>query len=342
MMPTPPPDSNSASALDAEMPHATTVIVAIFNRFGDGVIAAASTAAFIARWSERPRRFLLVTSPQLSPYVRAICPGAEVLAFSKRNPLHWLRLWLRKRFVYRGFDVGLNPYSYGRESHRIARLAHWHSLYVSPADAFAINYYDRVRQYLQLPAEGDFNAPCALPKRVERILLCPDSSETRRSLSDAQLESIHTQLLTRWPAATITLASGLSTSRLAGVRQLRLAKSRKASNAFLRALRDADLLVAVDSGPLHIAMALGIPSLALFSSAHPATVLDPRARVYPLRADVLTNVYCEKLDCREPICMNALNLDTAWQPGAPAAERTVVSDRCPYSAAAAPRQARTA
>lgn len=80
----------------------------------------------------------------------------------------------------------------------------------------------------------------------------------------------------------------------------------------LRALADvlsgARLFVASDTGPAHIAAALGIPTVTLFGPKDPAVMapLGPRARA--VRAGVRCSP-CTLRTCPDPVCMTSLPVD---------------------------------
>jgi ADP-heptose:LPS heptosyltransferase len=56
------------------------------------------------------------------------------------------------------------------------------------------------------------------------------------------------------------------------------------------------LLVANDSGPLHMALALGVPTIALLGADHPA-------RIGPYQVDTATYLYAKESACSEPDCL---------------------------------------
>jgi ADP-heptose:LPS heptosyltransferase len=62
-------------------------------------------------------------------------------------------------------------------------------------------------------------------------------------------------------------------------------------------LKRAQLLVANDSGPLHMALALGVPSLALIGADHPA-------RIGPYQVDWGMHLYRKDQVCQEDPCLN--------------------------------------
>ena len=300
--------------LHAAMSSSKSVVVAIFNRFGDGIIAAVVLEAFIKKWKADGRRFLIFTSPQLQVYLKIICPSAEVVALNKKNIFHWLRFFYLKFFEYKGFDVGLNPYSYGDESKKIARSAAWCHIYKASENDFTVNYYDRVRFYLGIEQQGDYLKSLAIPGHAKYILFCPESSEARRSLTGEQCEALIEQLHKRWPQAIIIFAASkngifLNKNNFNFVKIFYLKKNWRESLRFVEKIREAEFVVSVDSGPLHIATALGKPVLALFSSALPATVINRSAKVRALRSPRLKNKYCEVISCQKPICMDDLNFE---------------------------------
>ena len=296
------------SQLSEKMAAAQNIIIAIFNRFGDGVISAVVCREFIEKWASPQRRFLIVTSPQLAPYIQAICSQTEVLPFNKRNLFHRLRLYLIWKLKYKNFDVGLNPYSYGKESKDIASLAKYAVFFTNFKDIFETNYYDRVRYYLGIEPRGSFKVSAKIPEKVSRLLFCPESSEKRRSLTQLQSEKIIETLRKQWPDCEISLVTARPHSTLDNVdRVVSLRKSETSSRRFLDEVVSTDLLVSVDSGPMHIGAALGKQVLAYFSSALPAIAINANDQVRALRASCLANVHCEVKECMNPICMNDLS-----------------------------------
>lgn len=61
-------------------------------------------------------------------------------------------------------------------------------------------------------------------------------------------------------------------------------------------LRHCRLLVANDSGPLHMALALGVPALALLGADHPA-------RIGPYQVETATYLYAKEGACAAPDCL---------------------------------------
>ena len=73
-------------------------------------------------------------------------------------------------------------------------------------------------------------------------------------------------------------------------------------------LRGARLFVASDTGPAHIAAALGVPTLTLFGPKDPG-ILSPRGpRARAVRAGVRCSP-CALRSCPDPVCMTTLPVD---------------------------------
>lgn len=77
---------------------------------------------------------------------------------------------------------------------------------------------------------------------------------------------------------------------------------------YLEVLRRADVLVAADSGPLHMAQAVGTKTVALFGPKDPAIYGPRRTRSIVLRYPVPC-VPCGRRDCDAPICVQGIPVD---------------------------------
>lgn len=84
---------------------------------------------------------------------------------------------------------------------------------------------------------------------------------------------------------------------------------------FLGILGTADLFVGVDSGPMHLASAIGTPVVALFGPAHPAMV-GPRGPhdQTVFHGDRFPCSPCAQTVCAHPgrSCMTAITIDEVW------------------------------
>jgi len=114
-------------------------------------------------------------------------------------------------------------------------------------------------------------------------------------------------------SAPIWLTAGPGEAELAEeIRKSMLCEARVISPATLTELRNtlagARLVVAADTGPAHIAAALGVPTLTLFGPKDPE-LLRP---VGPISETITAGVRCSPCalrHCPDPICMTTLGVD---------------------------------
>src|SRR5207245_9164938 len=57
------------------------------------------------------------------------------------------------------------------------------------------------------------------------------------------------------------------------------------------------------AGPLHLAAALGIPSIGIFGPTAPETILDRDSRIVPFRHASMRGIFCDVLRCTDPQCL---------------------------------------
>lgn len=326
--------------LDDIMPCARKVLIAIFNCYGDSFIGAKISSEFIEKWSSDDRKFLVVTPPHLAPHIRAICPGAEVFALNRKNPFHWLRLAYAVFVTHGGFDIGFNPNSFAKESCRIIKWAkqskQWkawsnHSRKSGRfGDTLIPNYYDKVRAYFDLALQGEFRSSKRAIIAPNKILVCPDSGEKRRSLTADQIERLIKKVRASWPDAIISVATS-DRSRAANFELVLLDKTKEASQRYLSAIAGTDLVITVDSGTLHLADALGKQLICLFSSSMPATVLNHGANAIAARSERLDGLYCEIRSCQNPRCLDEVVADFDAHLATNSAVRRVETSACPVT-----------
>jgi ADP-heptose:LPS heptosyltransferase len=291
-----------------EIEAAESVLFAVFARYGDSVIAFKLIREFMQR--HPGKRYRLVTTPQALPYAEAIIGTSwPMIGIDKRR--HFLRLarWLRALRRERP-ALGLNPWSHGAESEYFIAQARRYCPYRDFAHfSRTENLYRRVRRYLQLPDPPPSRA-IGLPAQAQRIVVSPFSTDVRKSLDHASLVALISWLQRRYPSATIHVALPPSQQTAAvkdlGVERFFFGKTRRHSEQFLALMKQAELFVGVDAGPLHLADALGVPAIGLFGPTAPETILDRDSGVVPWRLPAMQGWFCDVRVCTDPKCLRRL------------------------------------
>jgi ADP-heptose:LPS heptosyltransferase len=302
-----------------EMEAARSVLFAVFARYGDCVVALKCIREFIAQYPHK--RYVLITRTQSIPYARVLLPDAvEIIGINKRhNP--W-RLWrLSARLKREPPDIGLDPWSHGDDSAYFLGFARRFFLY-RQFDQYTreASLYRRPRTYLGLAQP--IKAPKALRvPRARRVLISHVSTDVRKSLASDDLKRLLAAVRQRFAPDKITLAGfphELRHVKEPGVEYFAFGKSERASRAFFDLLRASDLFIGVDSGPLHLAEALGVPTIGLFGPTAPEGIMDPSgSAIVPLRTPTLQGVFCNIRSCTEPVCIHQLTQELRFDEPVP-------------------------
>jgi hypothetical protein len=200
--------------------------------------------------------------------------------------------------------LGFNPWSSGNEARFIISYARKFNFYTGFQGIG--NLYDRVRDYLRLP-HADRVLPAWHLDRINRIVICPCSTATAKSLDPEALAKLRQQVRQRFPEADVTIALPPSEAQKHKVpeRVFVFRKTRAASQAFLDLLEASDLVISVDAGPLHLADKLGLRTIGIFGPTTPLGVLDRVTQVAARRDPSLTGYFCGK-KCHDPRCLHRL------------------------------------
>lgn len=269
---------------------ARQILFAVFARYGDSVIAFKSIDRFIATYPGK--EYIVVTTHQGLPYARALIQAPiRLYAINKRrNPIALVRFISMLR--HRAPDVGFNPWSHGLESEWfVSYCTRFYYFRSYDASHRALNHYEKLRQYMLLPAPPR-HEPWKWPRDPQRILIAPFSTDTERSLGREALENLVRELRALHPHAVLTLALMPAERDAVDIKMVDTVfvfrKSRARSAEFVALVKRADLFVGVDSGPLHLADAIGIPTVVFFGPTTPEKVLDRDSRAVPLELSTLS------------------------------------------------------
>ncbi len=77
-------------------------------------------------------------------------------------------------------------------------------------------------------------------------------------------------------------------------------------------LGQMDLIVSSDSGPAHLAAALGIDTIILFGPTSPAITAPKGNKVHIFKKDIPCQIPCYKLDCEDNQCMALITPDEVF------------------------------
>lgn len=137
------------------------------------------------------------------------------------------------------------------------------------------------------------------------IVIFPFTDEPRKNLPMPLLEALYEQIreqhsdhqvivLARSPRDLI----GFAPSRRITIRFF--SSTLKLQNILLQTAH----FIGADTGPLHLAAAIGIPCTVVFGPTQPQVVLLPEQHnVTALRAQALGDAHCDVLACQTPMCM---------------------------------------
>ena len=81
-------------------------------------------------------------------------------------------------------------------------------------------------------------------------------------------------------------------------------------------LKQCDLLVTTDSGPMHMGFSLGVPTLALIGADHPARIGPykvAQVEVLYRKEEVCPESKCTNRKCLDNVCLKAIQVDEVWE-----------------------------
>lgn len=300
----------SAPITSNEADRAAHVLFTVFARYGDSIIAFKAIAEFIGRYPGK--RYTVVTTHQARPYAKALLPDrVRIYSINKRrNPLGMFNLVQALRHNHP--DIGLNPWSHGEESEYFISFARRFHFYRDFADfSREVNLYARARRYLNMPAST--HKQILLPgKHAESIVIAPFSTDVRKSLTGHDLELLLKAIKDRFNPKKVTIAAmpdEIGRIDHLDAEKFTFHKSAASSENYLALLGQTNLFIGVDAGPLHVAMALDMPTIGLFGPTAPETIIDSTHQVLALRAAELDGVFCDVLSCTNPVCIHKLCAD---------------------------------
>ncbi len=291
----------------ADLDGAKKIFFAVFSRYGDGIISFKVIKEFTSIYEDKG--YLLFTTTQLAPYAKEILGDkVEVVGVNKRNPLSLIMALVRLRNF--GADIGFNPWSHGDDAEFFISFAKKYSVFKrfkkwEKSD----NLYARVREYLGLEPKVLRKPLPGWPQIAKKIVFVPFSTDRLKTLSQRAANGMIEKLKAIYPGSKIFVC-GTKKELLAFKNVEKFYFSKSSSADFLSLVKSSDMFAGVDAGPLHIAMALNIPSIGFFGPTAPETIIDFDSQVFILREPSLSGIFCNYDKCDGNICMdNMAKLD---------------------------------
>ena len=275
-----------------DIQNANTILFSIFGRYGDSIIGFAGSLELIEKYPEK--NYIFITSPQNYPYIYDKTKNLfNVKIFTLKKDNIFKLLYILSYLKFNKPDLGFNPFSWHEESEFLISFAKKFSFFKNQKFNFYDNYYNIMRKYLNLSQ-----------KRIKlynieygnNILICPESSEKRRSLTKEQLLS----LIKKYKNKNIILA----VNNKLNINVNQFIFSKKNSKKFLELVKNSELMIVVDSAPLHIGMLYDKNIIALFSSSSPGRVLNTNKKVFSVRNKILFGLECEDKTCKKAKCLD--------------------------------------
>jgi hypothetical protein len=287
----------------------STDLIVLLSRYGDNAI---SLRVIRELFSNDLPNVRIVTSHQFAPYIAEAFPKVKIF---RLNPNHGLFgiLHLLSSLTNSRPKRAFNPWSYGDIPKKLLSYATHAENYAELSFPTALNWYSRVYRYFNkpTPSTAPLHNNYSLLLSAKRIHVAPFSTDSKRSLPADTIYALLKAIQTTNPDAQIEL-SGLPHQLLSLEKHIlptfihihTLQKTASASEQFIGALKSCDLLITVDTGPLHIADLLGIPSIAFFGPSNPDSVLHQVTKSMPIRPYVMRGSIC-MAKCEDPLCLRA-------------------------------------
>tara|TARA_B110000008_G_C16929102_1_gene547971 strand:- start:566 stop:1423 length:858 start_codon:yes stop_codon:yes gene_type:complete len=257
------------------------ILFALFTRYGDTIIDLVVIREFVEQYPSKD--YLILCPNQMKPYVNELMPNIKCISLNKRN---WINL-LNIDFILKEWspDIGFNPWSNGIESGYFLSYCKKFLLYSDYKKPKKVNHYEIVRQYLKLKEKVWKVNSFVGQKKYNKALICPESTDSNRSISNEQLDQIIIKIRSEFDCKNISIASMSIDYVREGCDFFKFKKTAKSSSFFLKLLKDSDLVVCADSAPLHISNALKKDVIAFFNYTSPEIVINSGDKLFLLRND---------------------------------------------------------
>ncbi|WP_428023819.1 glycosyltransferase family 9 protein [Arcobacter sp.] len=290
---------------DIEIDTAKSILFSIFSRYGDTIISLKIINEFIKKYPNK--KYVILLPRQQLIYAKEIISfsNVEFIPVNKRNPISflWAIYYLKKSNI----DIGFNPWGHGSDSEYYLTYTKRYYFF-KKFDNFKKmdNLYLRIRLYLNIEIPSKiFNIVKPNFKNVNKILIAPISTDIKKNLTVQQTNVLIEKLQKKFLGIEIVVAipKNLILEKFKAKKFI-FTKSNFNSTRYLKLLKSSDIFIGVDSGPLHLALALGIDTIGIFGPTAPNTILDYNAKILILRDKSIKDYFCHVRACKDPLCID--------------------------------------
>lgn len=262
--------NNGDTLTSHEIQQSEKILFALFTRYGDTIIDLVVIREFIQKFPKK--KYLVICPKQMEPYVIELLPKISYFSFNKRNIFQMIKV--NKMLQSWGPDIGFNPWSHGLDSCYFLNYCKRYQCYRDFFRPKEINHYQVVRRYLNLPEEDWVINKIKSRENYREILVCPQSTDPSRSISEKGLDQIIKNLWQNYDDSKITIAAKDTYFFRSNCNQFKFRKNKQSSENFIRLIKQSDLVICADSAPLHIAIAFKKHTQVIFLSTKPEIVLN--------------------------------------------------------------------
>jgi len=271
-------NTNSRVIDVSEIRVSNKVLFCLFTRYGDTVIDLVVIKEFIEKYPTK--KYLILCPEQMLPLAETLLPNIKAINVNKRNLLQMIKV--NKHLKQWKPDVGFSPWSNGIDSCFFLSYCRNYFCYKDFVKPKNVNHYDVVRYYLQLDIPNMKVEHVKEIPEINKILICPESTDKSRSLSVSEVEILIKKLKIEFNS-DISFALSTFENYKPVIEEnfdtLILKKNYSSTNNLIEKIIESDVVICCDSAPLHLAIALKKNVYPIFKSTNCETVINAGSKI---------------------------------------------------------------
>lgn len=219
-----------------------------------------------------------------------------------------------------GYRRSKNTFVINKKINPVYSLIHRQDNYLHLFEASGIKISERLPQFF-VPASAEEKMEETLKPLRDKysyfIGINPSANWNLKRWPESYFASLADSLVKNLKAAIIFIGTNHQSSVIDGVRQRMEQKSfnfcgktnLKELGALIKAM---NLFISNDSGPAHLAAALGVNTLVIFGPTSPEATAPRGKAVKIIKAEIKCKIPCYKLDCQDNICLKELSVEKVY------------------------------